>query len=384
MGVESGDNESTEYAFRDKEVPPWKKQITLRSMVTGLILSIVFNFIVCKLNLTTGVIPSLNVAAGLLGFAMIRSWTAVIEKFGKLKQPFTRQENTVIQTCVVASSGIAFSSGTASYMLGMSPFIAAQADAGNTPNNTKKLDISWMLPFLLVVSFAGLFSIVALRKLMIMKYKLTYPSGTATAYLINCFHTPKGAKLAKKQVGSLFKSFGFSFIFGAVQWIFAREDGCGFGSLPTFGFNAYAKRFYFDFSSTYVGVGMLCPYMVNVSLLIGAIISWAIMWPMIEAKKGDWYSDPLSASSLHGIQGYRVFIAIAMMLGDGLFHFAYMLVVTALSFKKRKSSGEEDYSGEESSEDYDTKRQNEYFLKDQIPIWAAIGRYCCENQMYIV
>ncbi|XP_070052642.1 probable metal-nicotianamine transporter YSL7 [Nicotiana tomentosiformis] len=375
MGVESGDNESTEYAFRDKEVPPWEKQITLRSMVTGLILSVVFNFIVCKLNLTTGVIPSLNVAAGLLGFAMIRSWTAVIEKFGKLKQPFTRQENTVIQTCVVASSGIAFSSGTASYMLGMSPFIAAQADAGNTPNNTKKLDISWMLPFLLVVSFAGLFSIVALRKLMIMKYKLTYPSGTATAYLINCFHTPKGAKLAKKQVGSLFKSFGFSFIFGAVQWIFAREDGCGFGSLPTFGFNAYAKRFYFDFSSTYVGVGMLCPYMVNVSLLIGAIISWAIMWPMIEAKKGDWYSDHLSASSLHGIQGYRVFIAIAMMLGDGLFHFAYMLVVTTLSFKKRKSSGEEDYSAEESSEDYDTKRQNEYFLKDQIPIWAAIGGY---------
>ncbi|XP_016509125.2 putative metal-nicotianamine transporter YSL7 [Nicotiana tabacum] len=375
MDVESGDNESTEYAFKDKEVPPWKKQITLRSMVTGLILSVVFNFIVCKLNLTTGVIPSLNVAAGLLGFAMIRSWTAVIEKFGKLKQPFTRQENTVIQTCVVASSGIAFSSGTASYMLGMSPFIAAQADAGNTPNNTMKLDISWMLPFLLVVSFAGLFSIVALRKLMIIKYKLTYPSGTATAYLINCFHTPKGAKLAKKQVGSLFKSFGFIFISGAVQWIFAREDGCGFGSLPTFGFKAYAKRFYFDFSSTYVGVGMLCPYMVNVSLLIGAIISWAIMWPMIEAKKGDWYSDHLSASSLHGIQGYRVFIAIAMMLGDGLFHFAYMVVVTALSFKKRKSSGEEDYSGEESSEDYDTKRQNEYFLKEEIPIWAAIGGY---------
>lgn len=188
----------------------------------------------------------------------------------------------------------------------MSPLIAAQADAGNTPNNTKKLAISWMLSYLLVVSFAGLFSIVALRKLMIIKYKLTYPSGTATAYLINCFHTPKGAKLAKKQVGSLFKSFSFSFIFGAVQWIFAREDGCGFGSLPTFGFQAYAKKFYFDFSSTYVGVGMLCPYMVNVSLLIGAIVSWAIMWPMIEAKKGDWYSAQLSAASLHGIQGYRV------------------------------------------------------------------------------
>lgn len=156
--------ESTEKAFKDEFIPAWQKQITLRAMVTGLILSVVFNFIVCKLNLTTGVIPSLNVAAGLLGFAGIRTWTAVIDKFGMLKQPFTRQENTVIQTCIVASSGIAFSSGTASYMLGMSPYIASQADAGNTPNNTKKLSITWILPYLFVVSFAGLFSIVALRK----------------------------------------------------------------------------------------------------------------------------------------------------------------------------------------------------------------------------
>jgi uncharacterized oligopeptide transporter (OPT) family protein len=70
----------------------------------------VFNFIVCKLNLTTGVIPSLNVAAGLLGFAILKFWTSLLGKAGILKQPFTRQENTVVQTCVVASSGIAFSS----------------------------------------------------------------------------------------------------------------------------------------------------------------------------------------------------------------------------------------------------------------------------------
>lgn len=51
---------------------------------------------------------------------------------------------------------------------------------------------------------------------------------------------------------------------------------------------------------------MICPYMVNISLLIGAVLSWGIMWPLIENKKGDWYSADLSASSLHGIQGYRV------------------------------------------------------------------------------
>lgn len=107
---EEEDRLKGEEAFKKTRVLPWTKQITVRSVVTSFVLSILFNFIVCKLNLTTGVIPSLNVAAGLLGFAVLKSYTALLTKFGLLKLPFTRQENTVIQTCVVASSGIAFSS----------------------------------------------------------------------------------------------------------------------------------------------------------------------------------------------------------------------------------------------------------------------------------
>ncbi|KAL0004956.1 hypothetical protein SO802_012517 [Lithocarpus litseifolius] len=370
-----------EEAFKDTAVPSWTKQITIRAMVTSFLLSIVFIFIVMKLNLTTGVIPSLNVAAGLLGFAILRSYTALIHKCGFLKQPFTRQENTVIQTCVVASSGIAFSSGTASYILGMSPLVAGQAEEANTPNNVKQLSLGWMIGFLFAVSFLGLFSIVPLRKMMILRYKLTYPSGTATAYLINSFHTPKGAKLAKKQVAVLFKTFCFSFVFAFFQWFFVAADGCGFSSFPTFGLQAYDKRFYFDFSSTYVGVGMICPYMVNISLLIGAVLSWGVMWPLIEQKKGDWYSAELSASSLHGIQGYRVFVAIAMMLGDGLFHVVCMLIKTGTSlamhkYEKKESSQEigQKYSNTEIV-NYDEQRRTQLFLKDQIPNWVAFLGY---------
>ncbi|XVF44536.1 hypothetical protein PTKIN_Ptkin02bG0132000 [Pterospermum kingtungense] len=370
-----------EDAFKTTGVPPWTKQITLRAMGTSLLLSLVFNFIVCKLNLTTGVIPSLNVAAGLLGYALIKAWTTILAKVGFLKQPFTRQENTVIQTCVVASSGIAFSSGTASYLLGMSPRVAGQGDSGNTPANIKKLSIGWMMGFLFVVSFVGLFSIVPLRKIMILKYKLTYPSGTATAYLINSFHTPKGAKLAKKQVMVLFKSFVFSIAFAFFQWFYTAVDGCGFSNFPTFGLQAYEKRFYFDFSSTYVGVGMICPYMVNVSLLVGAIISWGIMWPKIEDKKGIWYSADLSPSSLHGIQGYRVFIAIAMMLGDGLYHVLFMLMKTILSLISKNSSKDSsivtpDFTDRDAQiANYDEQRRTEFFLKDQIPDKVAIAGY---------
>lgn len=59
-----------------------------------------------------------------------------------------------------------FSGGTASYILGMSSKIAAQADAGNTPQNVKQLSLGWMYAFLFAVSFIGLFSIMPLRKVI--------------------------------------------------------------------------------------------------------------------------------------------------------------------------------------------------------------------------
>ncbi|KAL9324806.1 hypothetical protein ACSQ67_005451 [Phaseolus vulgaris] len=324
-----------EEAFRNTRVPPWTKQITVRSVVTSFVLSVVFNFIVCKLNFTTGIIPSLNVAAGLLGFALIKSYTTLLSNCGLLGEPFTR--------------------GMGSYLLGMSPYIGAQLNGGNTPINTKGLSLGWMFAFLFVVSFVGLFSIVPLRKLMILKYKLTYPSGTATALLVNSLHTPKGAKLAKKQVVVLFKSFSGSFVFGFFQWFFTAGDDCGFSSFPTFGLKAYSKMFYFDFSPTYVGVGMICPYVINASLLLGAVISWGILWPWIEHKKGIWYSADLPTSSLNGVQGYRSYLPIHS--------------------EKESSSANHEDADQNTSDDLDSQLRTEYFSKDQIPSWVAFSGY---------
>ncbi|KAI3922877.1 hypothetical protein MKW98_007008 [Papaver atlanticum] len=379
IGGGDDDELTTEELFEAKEVPAWQSQLTLRSVVISAILGFLFTFIVVKLNLSTGIIPSMNVAAGLLGFFFIKSWTSLLEKFGIQSQPFTRQENTVIQTCVVATSGIAFSSGFASYILGMTKVVADQGPASsNTPNNVLKLELGWMFGFLVCVSFVGLFSILPLRKIMILDYKLTYPSGTATAYLINSFHTPKGAKLAKKQVRALFKWFGGSFLWAFFQWFFTASDDCGFANFPTFGLKAFTQKFYFDFSATYVGVGMICPYSVNLSMLLGAVVSWGIMWPLVQQKKGDWFSADLPLSSLNGLQGYKVFISIFMILGDGLYHFVAVLIKTLINLRRTVSKRNSDQFSTNSSAEpvmsYDDKRRTEYFLKDQIPLWvAALG-----------
>ncbi|KAL8138007.1 hypothetical protein V2J09_004008 [Rumex salicifolius] len=172
----------------------------------------------------------------------------------------------------------------------------------------------------------------------------------------------------------LFNCSILSFCWAFFQWFFTAGDGCGFTSFPTFGLEAYKRRFYFDFSATYVGVGMICPYMVNVSLLFGAVVSWFIMWPLIEAKKGIWYSADLPASSLHGLQGYKVFIAVAVMLGDGIFHVVYMLIKTIISLTKQQTNSQESDTNT-TTMSYDEKKRNEHFIKDQIPSWLALLGY---------
>ena len=107
-------------------------------------------------------------------------------------------------------------------------------------------------------------------QIMIVDYKLTYPSGTATAYHINGFHTPQGAKLARwiyssfhlyssrtqkmrsslvflvvyrKQVKKLGTFFVLSFVWGFFQWFYtANADECGFQKFPSLGLQAYKNR----------------------------------------------------------------------------------------------------------------------------------------------
>lgn len=75
-------------------------------------------------------------------------------------------------------------------------------------------------------------------------------------------------------------------------------------SRETYQFRNY--RFYFDFSASYVGVGMICPHIINVSVLLGGILSWGFMWPLIANREGDWYPKGLTHSSMQGLQGYKV------------------------------------------------------------------------------
>ena len=63
----------------------------MRALVAGGAIGALLSIIIHKLSLTTGIIPSFNIAAGLLGFIALRGWTSILTKLNFTPHPFTPQ-----------------------------------------------------------------------------------------------------------------------------------------------------------------------------------------------------------------------------------------------------------------------------------------------------
>ncbi|KAJ1262554.1 hypothetical protein BS78_09G117500 [Paspalum vaginatum] len=393
---------STERAFESEPLPTLTETVTLRSVAVGLVLGTIVSVVVMKLKLTSSIVflPSLSIPAGLLGFFLVRVWIHVNDVFGVAHLPFTRQENTIIQTCIVACSSIAYNGGFGTYVLGMSGKLA-----NGEPN------IGRLMAFLFLINFAGLFMVVPLRKVMIIRHRLAYPSGTAAGHLINSLHTPHDAVHVRKQVLALFKSLGATTLWPIFQWFFAGGKDCGFQVFPTFGITAYHRGFYFDSSMTNVGIGMICAPIITVSMLIGSILSWGILSTRIfqmylctqalsqslghfgyckiragQSKEGQWYPKNLEAKSLRGITGYKVFIGVSIILADSLFSVITALVRTLYILHKQHSSVKTATLAaqppfqclntmEQTIQNFDDRRRAHVFLKDRISDRVAVAAY---------
>ncbi|KAJ1286046.1 hypothetical protein BS78_03G324100 [Paspalum vaginatum] len=373
---------STERAFEVKPIPPWQEQVTGRAVAASLALGVALSGVMMNLVFTSGIIPSLNISAALLGFFLLKAWTGLLGHMGVPHRPFTRQENAVVQTCAVACASMTYSGGFGSYLLGMDRKTAENTSTGNiTGANTSEPTLGRTMAFFFLVSFVGLLVIVPMRKTMIIRHRLTFPSGSATAHLINSFHSPHGVMQAKRQVSLVVRSCLGSLLWSIFQWFYTGGPHCGFTAFPFFGLNAYNHGFYINMNGTYVGVGMISPYLINVSMLVGSVISWGVMWPYLLTKKGIWYDANLQETSLKGLNGYKVFGAIAMIIGDGIFQLVVLSLRTIHTMRHHQAAAEtmRSFSDLDSMPrpvlSFDDRRRTQVFLREHIPSTFAIGGY---------
>jgi uncharacterized oligopeptide transporter (OPT) family protein len=242
-------------------------------------------------------------------------------------------------------------------------------------------DLPRLLTLSLVSAFFGTFFAVPLRKFTILKQKLPFPTGTATAVLIRSLHLPRADDEVRKRLNCLYITLALSLAWKVgggyarhllLEWNFwgwlakAGCEKCERGA--AFGWNP-------ELAPEFFGVGMLTGLQVSASFLIGAVLSNGIIGPVLQATgitKGNPMSmrmaDPIHAPTVrYWLLWPGVLCMIVASFADVALNFtpiyqgmkAVLLELWNKIFKRR-NTGQVIYTG---IEDPATPAE-------QVPIWV--------------
>lgn len=152
------------------------QNFTVRGVLVGLAIGVVICFSNMYFGLQTGWVSGMAMPSALIGFAYFKTVSRM------LKTPFTPVENVLVQS-------VAGSVGTMPLGCGFVGVIPA-LNYLLTPEENGPLNIStWRLIIWSVgICFFGVVFAVPLRREVIIREKLKFPSGTATALMIRVLH----------------------------------------------------------------------------------------------------------------------------------------------------------------------------------------------------
>ncbi|KAF9353147.1 hypothetical protein BGX26_009082, partial [Mortierella sp. AD094] len=171
---------------------------TLRAVVVGILIGTLLCFTNMYFGLQTGWISMMSLQSSLLGFALFKA----VKHY--LKVPFGPAENIVLQSVAVATGTMPLAAG----FVGIIPALQLMTLADNPATETSPggpifLSAGQMILWSLAVAFFGVFIAVPLRKQVVIKEKLPFPSGTATAQMIGVLHnTPLVVRSPVRNVSS--------------------------------------------------------------------------------------------------------------------------------------------------------------------------------------
>jgi OPT family oligopeptide transporter len=338
------------------------QNFTLRGVLVGLAIGVVICFSNMYFGLQTGWVSGMAMPSALIGFAYFK----VVAR--TLKLPFTPVENVLVQS-------VAGSVGTMPLGCGFVGVIPA-LNYLLTEEENGPLNISlWRLIMWSVgICFFGVVFAVPLRKEMIIREKLKFPSGTATALLIRVLHGDEKSKTMvaretnddesegeeesqgllqgssiqreehdlrpslddqierqeqeqdlasdgdwKAKIRLLLISFGGSALYTIFSYFIPQLH-----DIPIFGLPLATKWLWtLNPSPAYVGQGIIMGPATTLHMLLGAIIGWGVLSPL--AKHKGWAPGPVSDWT-NGSKGWIVWISLAIMLADSLVSLGWLLL----------------------------------------------------------
>ena len=152
------------------------QNFTIRGVLVGLAIGVIICFSNMYFGLQTGWVSGMAMPAALIGFGFFKTVARCID------YPFTPVENVLVQTVAGALGTMPLGCGFVGVMPALN-YLLTPEENGPLVLSTGKL-IVWSLG----ICFFGVVFAVPLRREVIIREKLKFPSGTATALMIGMLH----------------------------------------------------------------------------------------------------------------------------------------------------------------------------------------------------
>lgn len=303
---------------------PSEANLTVRAVIVGMVIGAVM----CLSNLyvffKTGWSMGVTLTACILAFAAFQ----ILQAARLAKRPLSILENNALTT--VASG--------AGYMTGGGNMAAFGALLMVTSVRPEPVP---MIAWFGVIAALGVFAAIPIKRQLINKEQLAFPTGTATAETIRSIHDAAAGGGRDKALW-----LGGAAVFGAiVAWL---RDGWhlipGTLSLPlTLGGKAL-KDWTLALKSEVVllGAGALMSFRTGWSLLLAGLLTYAVLAPALVAD------GVITTVSYKGIVAWTLWPGAAILVASGLTSFAFDYKSVARSFsglaavfsKGRRDAGE--------------------------------------------
>ncbi|KAK8188201.1 oligopeptide transporter-like protein [Phyllosticta capitalensis] len=327
------------------------QNFTLRGILVGLGIGVAICFSNMYFGLQTGWVSSMAMPSALLGFA----WFKLVARY--LSIPFSPVENVLVQS-------VAGSVGTMTLGCGFVGVIPALQYLLK-PEENGPLDISlWKLVCWSVgICFFGVVFAVPLRREVIIREKLKFPSGTAAALMIGVIHGEDGKGAVIRQdaaptangdpdererllaaappqdhpendvnltgvdemsnwrakVRLLIASFVVSAVYTVFSYFVPQVR-----DVPILGLTLANKWLWtLNPSPAYIGQGIIMGPETTLHMLLGAILGWGLLSPL--AKNKGWAPGPVSDWET-GSKGWIVWLSLAIMLADSLVSLSWLVL----------------------------------------------------------
>ncbi|KAJ2642374.1 OPT super, partial [Coemansia sp. RSA 1694] len=337
-------------------------QFTWRAIVVGLLFGTILCFSNLWFGLQSGWISMMSLQSSLVGFAVFKALEHVLDI------PFGPAENVVLQSTAVATATMPLAGGFVGILPALKLLEESESNGARTVLNFGQL-CAWGLG----LTFFGVFFAIPLRKQTIIKEKLRFPSGTATAQMISVLHKRADPTLVDEQSQARSTATALNYVAhdrGAsarrrgqatttadaalddgdgdtddevleedsalvddVKWVtkllmlFVAFTMSGIyallahffpivAALPVFGrraSNVWAWNLMPSLS--YAGQGIIMGLPTCIWMLVGSVVGWGILSPL--AKSEGWAPGPVTDWKT-GSRGWILWISLAVMIAESI------------------------------------------------------------------